>query len=178
MNRLRFELHVWRHGWAWPLAGFLLIIAVALQLFALHLQRETQSALQRSRAIAPAAMTRAPTLALADMQAPLRQAPATAQQVLRIAAIAEEHGIPMSQATYEEEIRPELGMRRTHVTQPVRANYAQFRRYIEQVLREHPNVSLDGVSVRRDDVGQELLDVRLRWSLWQLSPAPAGSVPP
>lgn len=167
--RPRLEIWLWRHGWSWVLALLVALVTVGLQQGALKPARAALASAQdhaRDRARAPVEI-RPPQPSLAHLQEPLRTAPPAPELARKMAALAQAHGVVASQADYQANAHPGLGLSQLQVTQPVRATYPQFRRYVEAVLREVPSASLDHVSARREHVGQGQLEVRLRWSFWQ-----------
>jgi hypothetical protein len=48
----------------------------------------------------------------------------------------------------------------------VKGSYPQIRGFISQVLADIPAIALDEVDFRRDGVGNAVLDVRLRLTLF------------
>jgi hypothetical protein len=86
--------------------------------------------------------------------------------IRRLQTAAQAPGLQFLQGEYSTSVQPITGLTQVVVQQPVRASYVQVRRYIEDVLREEPTVSLDSISVRRDNVAQAELEVRLRWTFY------------
>ena len=167
--RVRAEIWIWRHGWAWPLAALVALAGVASHFWLLQpAEREWQEARERARtsALNPRPV-RVEEPTLARLQEPLRAAPPAPELARKMAALAQVHGVATAQADYQTLGHGNLGLTQLQVVQPVRASYPQFRRYVEAVLREVPSASLDHVSARREHVGQGQLDIRLRWSFWQ-----------
>lgn len=60
----------------------------------------------------------------------------------------------------------EQGLRllRYQITLPVKGSYASIRGFLRRVLRELPSVSLDGVSLQRQNAGEELIEAQIRLS--------------
>jgi hypothetical protein len=174
MWRVQTHILLWRQGWAWPAAVVLMVAAAATHWLVLQPVREslaaTRAELSREQVAAHArpAPSRAVPEAkqLAATRAVLQQAPQAAELVLRISGMAQAEQIALPQSEYVQQFHTTTQVHQAHVTQSVRASYPQLRRYIEAVLRDIPSASLDQVTVRRDNVGQSQLEVRLRWSLW------------
>ena len=172
--RIQAQIMLWRHGWAWPAALLLALLAGSVHWLVLQPARAalaaTQAELGREQSAArPQAAPAEPlseTQQLGALQAALRSSPEPAELVRRMAALAQAEQITLPQSEYQQQIHGATQVVQVHVTQPVRASYPQLRRYIEAVLRTIPNASLDQVAARRDNVGQSQLEVRLRWSLW------------
>ncbi len=64
------------------------------------------------------------------------------------------------------------------VSQPVHGTYAQVRAYCEQTLMAVPFAALDGLQFKREGVGTETGEARLRWTYYLRPPEPAASAPP
>ncbi len=181
---LRAQIALWRHGWALPLSVLLLAVAGGLYWsVALPAQASAAGDLAERLRLARAAGQKREAVPggesqqVAALQAALRAADTT-ELVRRMAVLAQAQNIALLQSEYQVQQHAAVDVVQLHIAQPVRASYPQLRRYIESVLREMPNASLDQVSARRENVGQEQLEVRLRWSLWvHKPPRPAPSAP-
>ncbi|MFD0668900.1 hypothetical protein ACT80S_14365 [Ramlibacter sp. MAHUQ-53] len=108
-----------------------------------------------------------------DLQALLAAAPEPQAQLRTLAARAEAAQVQLARADYQRRAVPGVPLVQWQVSQPVRARYPQLREYIEAVLRALPTASLDQVSMRRESVGADELEARLRWSLWLPGPVAA-----
>jgi hypothetical protein len=171
--RVKAQIVLWRHGWAWPLALFVAVITGAAYWMVLQPARAalvaTQAELGREQSASAKTKTVEPpseTQQLTALSAALRASPPPAELVRRMAALAQAEQIALPQGEYQQQVHGSTQVVQVHVTQAVRASYPQLRRYIESVLRTIPNASLDQVAARRENVGQAQLEVRLRWSLW------------
>jgi hypothetical protein len=176
ISRTRAEVLLWRHGWAWPATALLLLAAACVYFALLKPARADLDASMRQVARAQAESTEGrvqPTGAarLEQVRDPLRNSPPRDELLRKLLALARAEGIVLAQSEYHQQAHAAAGVTQFQVSQPLRAGYPQLRRYIESVLRELPNASLDHISVRRDNVGQGQLEVRLRWSFWLASPA-------
>lgn len=177
--RVRAQILLWRHGWAWPAALLLLVAAAATYWLVLQPAREalaaTQTELGREQVAAHAKPAVSPALSeaeqLAALRAVLQNAPEPAELVRRMSGLAQAEQIALPQGEYVQQFHSTTQVQQVHVTQSVRASYPQLRRYIQAVLRAIPNASLDQMAARRDNVGQSQLEVRLRWSFWMQPPA-------
>ncbi len=60
----------------------------------------------------------------------------------------------------------EQGLRllRYQITLPVKGDYGSIRGFLRRVLRELPSVSLDGVSLQRQNAGEETIEAQIRLS--------------
>jgi hypothetical protein len=184
--RVCAEIALWRHGWAWPLAFTLLAGAIAIWLFWLEPARRERDRARAelaqehavvAGAISPKAAAPDARQKLEALQDMLRRSPDSAQLVRKMAVLAQAELIALAQSDYQQQAIT-TGVSRVQVTQPVRASYPQLRRYIESVLRDVPNASLDQVVAHRENVGLAQVEARLKWSLWIARPlGPAGDEP-
>lgn len=169
----QLQVLLWRHGWSWPLAVLVAAGGMALWLGWLQPTQDALQAVQQALAqpvAAPAAPAPSPQLRegehLQALQDALKRSADAPELVRSLDQLAQAQQIAWSQGEYQTQMHASTGLLQVQVTQPVRAGYPQLRRYIESVLRAHPNASLDQVNARRDNVGQAQLDARLRWSFW------------
>lgn len=179
---VRLQIWLWRHGWAWPLALSLALVCVVLReavvlprqalAASLHLEASRQRLTHRSETPPQAA----PSLPEA-LQAVFGASPPPAEIVARLTVLAERQGVTLPRADYQEQAHPNLPVLQQRITQPVRASYPQLRRYLEAVLRELPNASLDSVTAHRNDVSEGQLEIRLHWSFWRLAALPQVHAP-
>lgn len=184
--RTATQILLWRHGWVWPLALVLWLLAMTGQLFLVAPGRDALAATKTELVRESAASQRRPVpppmaseqQQLETQRTWLRASPSTGELVEKMAVLAAEEQIVLTQSDYQQQFHGATQITQVQITQPVRANYPQLRRYIEAVLRNIPNASLDQISARRDTVGQSQLEIRLRWSLWIQTPAAAGSRKP
>lgn len=172
--RVRAQIALWRHG----SPGAILLAALLLSAWLLvwMLQKTDATLQQTRRALAhhgshePAATLpvegTSDTTRLAALQAVLTASPPPDEVVRHIVALSERAGIAWTQGEYRAQWHADTKVTQWHVTQPAIASYPQLRQLINAVLRAHPYVSLDQVTVQRDDTTQSEARVRLRWSIW------------
>lgn len=178
--RTRFEIWVGRHGCAWPLAAVVAAAALVGAWLLDPARKElAQSELQLRASHARAStQSRVPTLSdedtrLAALRSALPPSRPAAIVVGQLAELAQAERIEVVRAEYLQTSHPSIQLQQLQMIQPVRADYPQIKRYIDAVLLAMPSASLDQISVRRENVGQAQLEVRLRWSFWSRSPGPA-----
>jgi hypothetical protein len=174
--RTTIDIALWRHGWAWPLAGVAALSAVAAYVMVLqpaqqaHLAAQAELAQVQEGLAAPASSDSEQPQdnhqRLQTLQAALRPSAETGELVRKMAVLAQAEQITLAQIEYQQQVNATTGVTRVQISQPVRASYPQLRRYIEAVLVAMPNASLDQVVARRDNVGQAQVEARLKWSLW------------
>jgi len=176
--RVRAELFVWRHGWVWMGTLGLLLAAAVLQVAVLRpLQARRMAAQEDLRTLAtpglaqPAAARPSDPVAtgftaLDVLDRSLRPQADAAVQVRRVYRIAARHGLAIGQASFQHSVEPQVGIDHVQITLPLNAAYPPLRRFVEDVLRELPNASVDQLSLKRNQVGQTQLEARLRLSIW------------
>ena len=172
--RIKAQIALWRHGWAWPLSLLIGLGATAVYGAVLQPMRETLMATQAELAREQSAIASrsdpievaSESQQLAALRATLRESPEPAELVRRMAALAQVEQITLPQGEYRHQIHGAPQVVQIHVIHAVRTSYPQLRRYVEAVLRTIPNASLDQIAARRENVGQSQLEVRLHWSLW------------
>ena len=59
-----------------------------------------------------------------------------------------------------------LDLLRYQITLPVKGSYASIRGFLRRVLRDIPSISLDGIAIQRQSVGDEAVEVQIRFSLY------------
>lgn len=186
--RAWLQVAVWRQGWAWVIAASLVMAAIAMQVAFVTPSREALAAIRAELSLtAPRAGTATPADAdppllteeqrLAQLQARLRGSPSATAIVTQMGALAQAQQIALTQGDYQQRAYADTGVTQVQVIQPIKASYPQLRGYIESVLRAFPNVSLDQIEVRRDNVAQAQPSARLKWSIWLL-PGESGTAPP
>lgn len=180
-SRTRVQIMLWRHGWAWPMAMALSAVAISLHVFVMEPGRaavasartelERESTEVRQRVVAPPTTEQQQLQALQTL---LRASPEAEQLIRKMSALAQAEQIVLVQSDYHRQFHSATQVVQVQISQPVRASYPQLRRYLEAVLREIPNASLDQIAARRDNVSQSQLEARLRWSFWiqPASPSP------
>jgi hypothetical protein len=84
----------------------------------------------------------------------------------RIYSAAEKNGVALEVGEYR--LVQEKGWRlaRYQLTLPVKGSYTQIRGFIAQVLTDVPAAALDEIGFRRDTVGTDRIDVRVRLTLY------------
>ncbi len=176
--RTRLDIAVWRYGWVWPLitALILALLAVELgwkprQLAALEAQKKElflhqQQLLKAEKANRPSSLG---SDALSDLESLDRyiisqqEVGAVISQVLALGAL---HGVVATQSEIQTSNEGHGGLRQVQITLPVRASYAGLRAFTEATLRQHPMVSVDQFSMKREAITQGTVEVRLKFSIW------------
>lgn len=175
------QILLWRLGWACPLAAAAAVLAALFHVGAFVPARtalvevgiEVAQASLRKQVEKPVAPPATEEQQLQVLQATLRSGPEATELIRRLGELARAEQIALSQAEYRQQFHASTQLVQLQVTQPLQTGYPKLKRYIENVLRTMPNVSLDQISARRENVGQSQLEVRLRWSFWTHAPRAA-----
>jgi len=92
---------------------------------------------------------------------------AEAEQSLKtLFGIAEKAGLNLDQGEYKWQLDKNSNTYRYQILLPVKGPYGAIRRFCEQVLLALPFASLDEWSLKRESVGDDALDVNLRFTLY------------
>ncbi len=191
--RLRADILVWRQGWLWCAGLLLLVLAAIAWQWVLRPQHQVllqvqQDALglraQRRTATPSAVLPTLPTPAdqaeeaLERLRATLGSRSGIGLQLRRLYAMAAKENLVLAHSEYQRIPVLAEGIERMQVDLPFKASYPQLRRFMEAVLIEMPNVSIDQLSFKRVQVSQTQVDVRLRLSLWVGTPDAVASAMP
>ena len=173
-THLAFLLH--RHGW--PAAVGLLLMACIWPLahFGADAARTEALALQQAQVAERARQARQPDPKLdlatrqAEFEAGLPQAAGALQAVRHIHRSATEHDVVLSTGEYRLVSEPGGRLQRYQITLPAVGTYTDVRAWMADVLNELPTVALDELSIKRNAVGEPLVQARLRWSFYLKAP--------
>lgn len=186
--RLHSDVLTWRQGWIWPLGATSVLSAVLLAAWMwIDLQAAQAALVYRERQVAAHAgqlnKERQSTLDAGGMRdaeqsaearltarrerlgAVLRDADDTMVQLRQLYQLADRLQIAIHQADFQQ-MTGSGGVGRLQFSMPIRGSYSQLRNFVEQSLRELPNLSVDRLQFRRNQVGQVQLDASLHVSLW------------
>lgn len=84
----------------------------------------------------------------------------------RVERAARRHGLKLDKGDYRLEGEQGFAVRRYQVTLPVAGKYAQVRSFVNEVLDDVPNSAVDELIMNRRNIGDENLDVRVRFSVF------------
>ncbi len=171
---LRFVLY--RHGWPLLLGLVMLVAAVLLQQLGVA-RAELQAAdMRRAQLVLQkqlAAPTAAPQLSagpLDTLRLRLPDASSVLATVSRLHDGAREHQVELAKGEYRLTQDGRTRLLRYQITLPLRASYPQLRSWLASVMNAMPTLSLDELSLQRDDVGEARLDARVRLTLHLQAP--------
>ena len=83
-----------------------------------------------------------------------------------IAQIAKTKNIPLAQSEIQTIKEGYGGLQQLQVTLPVRTGYIEMRQFIQEALRQLNGVSVDQISLKRENVALGQLDARIKLSIW------------
>ena len=83
-----------------------------------------------------------------------------------IAQIAKTKNIPLAQSEIQTIKEGHGGLQQLQVTLPVRTGYIEMRQFIQELLRQLNGVSVDQISIKRENVASGLLEARIKLSIW------------
>jgi hypothetical protein len=170
-----------------PVAGAALVVtAAALAVLAWVIPaREQQLQQQATRlvqaAVPPVAPVVSPAAAANDnlelFYASLGERRFTEQQVKTLFGIAAKTGIVLRQGEYKAAYDQNGRLHTYQVTLPVKGSYQAVWQFAMLSLRAIPFAALDDIGFRRDDIGANGVDARVRFTLYlsdQMAVTPAG----
>jgi hypothetical protein len=180
--RLAWSARQWVSRLGWPGLAGLAMLALALVFCAsmvLPHRAERDAALENSLQLR-ASVRRA-------LLHPEAQKPGRAQQLRtfyslfpaadtlpdwlgRIYAAANRRGLPLELGQYKASRDPGARLMRYQLIFPVKGGYAAVRGFIGEVLREVPTAALDDLELKRDSIGSDVIEARLRMTLFITAP--------
>lgn len=175
--RLAGELALWRYGWRLPLVvtAFLLTVIVCLiwlpaQYMALESARNALLQAERNQAGSGEAPL-VPPLQL-FRQALVTQE-ATSSQLRWLHQKASETGLQVAQLDMRRQQGPAGEFSQLQVSLPVKGSYLALKRFCGELLVQMPSVSIDQISIKREQSGSSLVEAQISLSIWQEA-APSG----
>jgi Tfp pilus assembly protein PilO len=88
------------------------------------------------------------------------------QAVERIYAAANAEKLSLMRGEYSGAEVPAAGLVRYKITLPLKGSYAQVRRFIGEALKTVPGLTLDDVTLQRQNIGETQLEARVQLSLF------------
>jgi hypothetical protein len=180
MNGLNFMAHwryqVYRHGWPAVLGLALMAGAIATQLLGVNQIHEQTAVLRADAAKLRQVSKQRPkqdevaVKRLADFYASLPAASAALDAVGAIHLSATKMGVRLAVGDYRQVREGSSALLRYQVTLPARSSYPNMRLWLDDVMNTLPTAALDEISVRRDDVGSDIVEARLRLTLFMRAP--------
>lgn len=174
LAQLRFQRH--RHGWPAVAGLVLLAAAIGVQLIGVARQRSQAQELRvglpelRQRL---AQRPKQPEAESGRLDAFLNGLPGASGALEAIDAIhraAAIHGVTLSNGEYRLVQEGTARWLRYQITLPARAAYPQLRAWLADVMDAVPTAALDEITLRRDAVGSDAVQARVRLTLFLKAP--------
>ena len=122
---------------------------------------------------APAAPPPGSDQNLQQFYATLGQPRQVERQLKEVFALAARHGLSLQQGEYRSNVERPARLSTYQVNLPVKGSYGAIWAFAMDVLRALPHASLDDVAFRRDTIGQDGVEARLRLTFY-LAAEPRG----
>ena len=171
---LRFQLY--RHGW--PAAAGLALIAAAmgLQFFGVEearahaIELRVEAAAQRQRQMQRPKQDETAGKRLAAFYASLPASTGALEAIEIVHRAAEANGVKLATGEYRLVREGGAQVLRYQITLPARSSYPHLRAWLAEVMNAVPTAALDDLSFRRDDVGGDSVEARVRLTLFLRAP--------
>lgn len=102
----------------------------------------------------------------ADIRAQLASSEDRGDLLKALFKIAAEAGVTLAQADYRLQPDPDCSCQQLQITLPVRGTYPQARAFIDAALAGVASLSLDELSLRRENVKNPSVEARLKLTLF------------
>jgi Tfp pilus assembly protein PilO len=160
----------------WPglLGATLLVVAAGFALFGVQPARDRLRALdaQRaelaSRAGSPQGQEERPTQRgqLGNFYAFFPLTEAVPEMLGKIQRAAERNDLTLAKGEYKLAEERDFRLARYQVTLPVTGAYSQVRGFVNDVLDAVPSAALDELTLKREAIGDDALEARVRFTLY------------
>lgn len=178
LNYVRCQIYLWRYGWISILLLSLLALAMTLSLGWFPAQQARVQAAHKQFAMLTEEFQHMKNKPV-SMVAPSHDAEVLVKLSERsyaesdvslllqlITQIAHAKGLTLTQSEFQSIQEGQAGLRQLQITLPVRATYVQIRQFVQETLRQLDGVSVDQISIKRENAGQNQVEARLKLSLW------------
>jgi hypothetical protein len=167
------EVAIYRRGWL-PLVMIATLAAAAAFQFVWLKPLINERNMLQDRLASAAKPRSAPKPAVSEPpEAPLNQVLAVLaspedmnSEIASLFKVAEREGLRFERSSYQYEPTTGLPWTRVSISIPVSGSYPAVRSFVEAILREHPNMSLDQLSIQREASDKPQADVLLTFSAW------------
>ncbi len=88
-----------------------------------------------------------------------------ASSIQKMMTLAESQGLVLNEVTYKSEHRQDDLLNHYQMDFSMISTYPEARRFLSTLLAQMPNVSLDSLTMTRDDVNHESIETRVRLTL-------------
>lgn len=84
----------------------------------------------------------------------------------RLHRVAANQGLVVEQGEYRPLPDPSGKLTRYQILLPARGTYPEVRRFIAQASRELPALALDGIAFQRQQIGDEIVETQIKFTLF------------
>jgi Tfp pilus assembly protein PilO len=95
---------------------------------------------------------------------------ATTDWLAKLYAIGRATGVELQSANYKTQSAPAGRLERYEITIPLTGSYTQMREFLKRALAEIPVLSLDQVTLKRENRREGMLQAELRLTLHMVKP--------
>ncbi len=173
---LRLHQTYLRLGWAGALAFALLALAL-LEVVSVTLPaREAVADLEiqagrlrestRSGREIRAHVDTSPAAQIAAFERFLPSAADINRVVGELHAAADAESLVLERGDYRLADEAGLDIQRYQITLPLKGSYTNIKSFVRRALRDIPSLSLDGISLQRQNVGESAIDAQIRFSIF------------
>ena len=173
--RLSLEIALWRHGALWPFVALCLMLTMAVWWGMVQPQKQLLVELsQRAAHQTQMRQQTRPATPVSDEQAQtwqqIRQTWPEAGHVdahiVAVLQLAQKRGLAVEQGDYQYRSEPELNALKVTMNLPLRGTYTNLRGWVDAVLRDHPNLALEELAIKREVASSADAEVKVRWVGW------------
>jgi hypothetical protein len=82
-----------------------------------------------------------------------------------IHAAAQRNGVRLEQGEYRLQAEPGTRLARYRIVFPAKGGYLQLRGWLDEAILTRPGLALDELTLRREDIGNEVLEARVSLGL-------------
>ena len=160
-----------RAGWPALVGGMLLVASLSIalsvtmplreQTVAIEQQRHQLRTTSHGKAVEPLS----PLTQLHNFYAAFPARSTLPDALMTLHRIADHNGLRDTRADYRDTAETGTPLVRVKIEIPVTGSYASIRSWIAELLKTLPSLTLDGLELRRTDIGKPQLDARVRFQL-------------
>ena len=163
-------------GWPALAGGMLLVASIAIVLSATEPTRAQIASLEQQRkqlrapVDAPGSAQRAvaplsPQAQLQNFYASFPARSTLPAALMQLHRVANRVGLKATRADYRDTVETGTPLVRIKIEIPVSGSYGAIRIWIAELLKALPSLTLEGLDLKRSDIGKPQLDARVRFQL-------------
>lgn len=181
--RLNSEIFIWRHGWIWPIIAFFSIATIfilivnafiATKMYETQLQQNSDLTLKlalvkKNNDLMVSQNLSKKETSIIELENVLYERTALPATIRSIHEIANQQGIKIQSTDYSLKNQSNHLVIQQNITIPFKAKYSQFKRFVFELMRTEPGISIDQITIKRESAIQSTPEVQLKISAWALS---------